>query len=293
LIIICVYNAIGNEQILESVGWKSNLNFSTPFNLLIALGSSLGLLALIKSIAVRYKFIQAKSNSVELFFITLLLAAPSIFCLPLNTFAALFSGLMLFILLRIHNQQSVVGLIFTASILASISSIVSIYYAAFFILVPVTVLLLRSFKLKNFIILIVGFLLPYFYYLGIAYLFNYQVIADDFQLLKIKELTIGLTINFSLLLTISVISLLSMFYTLFKIQKLIVRQRNQIIIISLYLVISVALALLFDPILVLLPVAIAVSFFFGMFYQKLKRKWIMDSILILIWILSIWNNYIV
>ena len=292
LLLLCIFYGYSAEPKTETVGWYNwSSNWPQLLKLIISLASSLSLLLLLKSIASTYRFIQSKTVALEFFYWLFLIALPSSLMLPMNAVASLFSGLMLYVLLQIHNQNSVIGLVFLASLLASVASMISIYFVAFYILVIITVLLLRSFNLKNVIVLILGFILPYFYYFGIAYLLNYQIQVKGYQFLQIRDLNLNFDLQTLTLSTIALISVFSIFYALFKIQKLIVRQRNQIVVISLYLLVSIIIAILFTPAIMIIPIASAASFFFNLYYQGLNRKWIVDSVILSIWLMAIWNNY--
>ena len=146
----------------------------------------------------------------------------------------------------------------------------------------------RSFNFREYLIVIVGLLLPFFYSYSMSYLLGQSLNKIDFGSISFSfhtAETINLTaIGILMLILLSIWATMKAFASR---SKLIVRQRNQMSVILSFILIPTLLSFFF-PINLLLPfIAAPLSLLFLIFYQNYSMKWILDVFLLLLFSISI------
>lgn len=201
--------------------------------------------------------------------------------------AALLALVSLSITLRIHNQNSVLGLLLLSSFLLGVATV--FFYPSVLLLLTVllTVAFFRPFEIRNYLVILVGFTLTAFYVLCFSFLFNWdlQLIKPDFSKwtsIALAEMSTVAVFIFSL------ITLMSSFVMFSKRSKFIVRQRNQLVVISIYILIQIALSLTFRSEAFWISLAPLFSLIILYYYKSLSRKWIFDMLLLLFVFLLTW-----
>lgn len=200
-------------------------------------------------------------------------------------------------LLEIHSQKSVFKLIFKSSILASMASLIFFPSSLFLLIIFGSIIIFRTFDVKNFIVALIAWSLPYYYLFGLDYLldFNLQIpfpsiFDDSFFKPTIKPLNPG-ALQFIIYGGLGIIAALAMFSSFATKQKLIVRKRNQISIIFYATLLFTLLSFTNG-----LNHVFGISFFLGsiligLYYHSLKKKWLIESFLILLLLLSILSHF--
>lgn len=197
-------------------------------------------LILVKRISSELSFIKESTHLPPLLYFSL--------CLWLITpyfSTELFSGLFILLgwqyLLRIYNQQNVLNLSFNAGLLLSIAVVFFKYNIVLLLLPFSSLLILRTPKFKEFLMAIIGIIIPFIYLTAVLFITDSFKLIDDFFSYQ-KQLNSNIkSLGFLLFLLISVInSLLIYRYH----SKDTIRKQN----ISLVLYISIGLAILFATI---------------------------------------------
>ncbi len=205
----------------------------------------------------------------------------------LDLTAALLTLISLSITLRIHNQNSVLGLLFVSSFLLGVATI--FFYPSVLLLLTVllTVAFFRPFELRNYVVILVGLTLTAFYILCFAFLFNWdlQLIEPDFSKWGSIVLAEAGTIT---VIIFSLVTLVASFTMFSKRSKFIVRQRNQLVVIFIYILIQITLSLIFCSEALWISLVPLFSLFILHYYKSLRRKWIFDVLLMLFVFLLIW-----
>ncbi|MEQ8910383.1 MAG: hypothetical protein RIC95_14395 [Vicingaceae bacterium] len=186
-------------------------------------------------------------------------------------------------LLKIHQQASVAMPLFLSGLCFGGASLVAFQLLLFTFIPFIALSFFRPFKLKEHLILLVALSLPWYYFVGISYLFDQSVVWPNWQISLPPFQTLSTTWFHTASAAIaSIIALLSVFSALGVQSKLVVRSRNQLNVIFTFLGLSLLQAFLFwsNPLSLLLLTA-AFSFFYPWFLQSAKRPWLVQlSILI-------------
>lgn len=193
----------------------------------------------------------------------------------------------LYRLLNTYREEQVLGQIFAATFWLSVSSFITISSIISFPLFFVSLLILRPFHWRDWVIALLGFFAPVFMYECLAYLsnFNQWYLADAiglyFQSMKIPALSeyyLPLVISLLVLLIISIFhSVLNGFGNTVK------KQRSKSILLwFLFFSLFGAFSGGANTGSILLTYAFPLSFFIGDFLFSLKQKKITNTILTLL-----------
>lgn len=204
-----------------------------------------------------------------------------------TTTAIMLSVLALSFILRIHNQSSILGILLLTSLLIGTATI--LFYPAIILYATVllTIAFFRPFEVRNYIVVTVGLLLTGFYLFCFIYLFGWSFQFSNIEVFNFGAIQVFETgfIPLILFLLFSLLGAMKMFSDR---SKFIVRQRNQLIVISIYILSQFALMLLLgitEFFITLVPIA---SIFLVYYYKMSGRRWIIDIISLLFIVSLFW-----
>lgn len=204
--------------------------------------------------------------------------------LHITIFISLLLNLIaLSVLMSVHNQPSVRTEIFTASSLVAIAAILFYPSFLFSLLVFSAIAILRPFQLKNYVLFIVSFCLPFLYLLAFAYLFNFNVNIQPIQLDLLDFHAPVFSIAYLPALLVGVVALVSSFKLYVSRSKFVVRQRNQLNLLYIFIFLLLFIALKTGLSNLLLFILLPFALFFNYLHKKLSRKWIPEVLLLLIY----------
>lgn len=234
----------------------------------------------------KHRFVEFDSTPFWFFVTVGFLLAPLDIMYVNVAFAMLLNVLGLSVLLRIYHQPVVGSLIFASASLISIASILFYPSIIFVLLVIATLITFRPFNLKDYLLMIVGFLLPLFYLFGIEYLTNNNWVS---AMVAIPTTDVWFQ-SFNQLSVLFPCFLPLFVFSLFKVisyqSKFIVRQRNQLIILFLFIALSFIVSRIVGIENVLFFLLLPVGLFYNYWYQFVNRKWILDTVLLVFTVAS-------
>ena len=250
------------------------------------------IMVLISKINSLHRFSEKSTFIIGLFFFFVFSSYPEAVFNLNNVLSTLFIILSLMIMLNIYNQPSVKGLVFLSSLLISFASILFFPACLFLAILYITIGIFRPFDLRNIIMVMIAFLIPYLYLFGIGYLFDFNVSIPFITALEVFEST-GL--NHSSVWGSAIIPLIGntviLIYAILKSfslkQFLVVRQRNQLSIILYSFLLAILFLILYgieNSIALLMATG---SLFVLLLYNSVKYKWLIDVLFLVLFSISI------
>jgi len=188
---------------------------------------------------------------------------------------------LLFALAKIfslYKKEQVTGIMFDAAFLVSIASLFFFPYVAFYIFILASISLLRPFSLREYLISIIGLILPY-YFAGV-YFFWIGRLPEFFQMVAISDIRFNTEVlERSLrILIIGIPVIIVMGWTALYIQanlfRMVVQVRNYLIVFVWFFVSGILSLLIqfqgdiFHFIWLVVPGGISFAFFFTEFRRK-------------------------
>ena len=232
----------------------------------------------------KYRLVEHEQSPFFLYFFTGLLVFP-FGVLDYTVFTALTLCLVtLRVLLSIHNQASVMIEIFLATTLVAIASI--LFYPAFFFLLLIisAVAILRPFRFKNYVLILVSFCLPFLYLSAFNFIFELELQTNGIQF-SLVDLSVVLNrANYIPFIIVCVIALLSFIRLFTSRSKFIVRQRNQLAIIYIFTILLLIISFFSGLSSLLVFILLPFSLFFNYFHKNFSRKWIPELLLLVLYI---------
>jgi hypothetical protein len=235
----------------------------------------------------KYKFVEGVELPILFFTIVGFSTIQFVEINLLTTVSFLFLLLSLRVILKVHNQKSIKGILFSTGFLLGIGCL--FYAPIIFGALPIllTIAIFRPFKLKNYLLLIVGLAIPFIYFLSFSYLLEIPIKLSFISSEDLVPQNIFIIQNIPLTLYI-IIGLLSILFLSSARSKYIVRQRNQLLILASYL----ALLVLYSFVLSMGQLVFfsfpILAWCIAFMYKKIKKKWILELIACGLIIFSIW-----
>ncbi len=239
------------------------------------------------------RFIDKDPFPLGVFIFVGLTSMPSVLLFPEIQFSALLIVFVLYLLMLIYNNNNISGILFGSSILVGLSALFFYPFAIYLILIFVGFYIFKPFDIRSFMFVILGPTLLYLYLFSAAFIFNWDLFLEQkiewFQMIYFNQL---FSLKYLGITSLFIIGGLSLARAYNYRQKLIVRQRNQLLVVFTFLVLSVTLALFFDIHKTLFLILLPLGFFFLFLYHNLKRKWILDGILLIILFYNTWQSFL-
>lgn len=189
--------------------------------------------------------------------------------------------------LNIYNQKDIRGLIFFIGLVLGLGCLFFFPVLLGLIVVLLTTTIFRPFSLKNLILLLIGVVLPFTYYSTFSYLLDLNVelpvvkgdLVDKGVLLEISKLPAVLFI---------ILSGGALAYLLMSRSKFVVRQRNQFIVLTTYVIIMALFTyyIKFEQLVFFLFPLNAI--FIAYLHKKMNKKWVLELFCLLLFGYSIW-----
>lgn len=192
--------------------------------------------------------------------------------------------LMLNITLAIYNQPNVTQLVFSASVVLGITSILFYPFILFWITLLIAISIFRTFELREYLMAIIGLALPLFYLFSLYYLLD---IKEEIPPLKIGLPEFRYSLSYLGIALFTVMASIAWIRVILLQAKMVVRQQNQMIIFSAFMVIACIISLFLNPSSSIVLLLAPLSLCFHIFYQNLRKKWVAESFLLLLSTISI------
>lgn len=195
---------------------------------------------------------------------------------------------MLWFAMKIYNQNNVMSLVFWCATFVGLASIIYLPSILMILVLFLTIAVFRSFNIREYLIAMVGVLLPFLYSYAIAYLMGNNLGALQpstglFSFVKLGDISLHLIGVYGIILLL----IWAVFTGLASRSKLIVRQRNQLWMILAFVFVG-SLNLFLFPALYTIPfIAAPLALLFHISYQNFRMKWIIDILLLVLFSISL------
>lgn len=207
-----------------------------------------------------------------------------------DSFAVLLSLISLSLVLQIHNQKSVLGLLFLSSLILSIASIL-FYPSLFIFLIPVlTMAFFRPFEVRDYAVVLVGILLVLFYLFCFSYLLDVSIAVPNINFSNIESM-ISFTNTLIPLVLFCLFSLIGALKLYFDRTKFVVRQRNQLLAIAVYVILQLVLFLTLRNAVFWISIVPILSIFLSYYHKTYGRKWLLDIVSLLFIVVLVWLKF--
>lgn len=286
-IILYIFSALYNEIFIIQEINTGVFRFKNPelFNypiIAVSLGSAIIAFCGIywASLSKKHKLFEGKKSTLLLLFLVGLGLWPNMLIQLDLLLATAIILMQVGFFLTIYNQKNINKIVFNGALYLGLATLIYLPTIYFFIVFIVGVSIIRPFKLKTYLIALLGLILPMLYTYSKAYVFDYNLttMSENIDtLFSYNSYWQGL--NYWKLSFI-VLFLIGFFFNLVRKAKLTVHVSNQISYLSFLFV--VAFILLFmrgDRVLAVL--LIPASLFVGNFYYYFNKKWILEIGLLL------------
>ena len=273
-------------------------SFETPaiIPVSISIFIIIGIFFLVQRINHLHRFSEKSPFVLMFLFLCFISGFWQILMYPNGLIVALLSILAFLPMLNIYNQPSVGSLIFLSSILISLASILFLPSCLLLVTLFISIGIFRPFDLKNIIMVLVAYSLPFFYFFGIAYIFDFHVSLPLENIFHPSE-----KLNNSYLddwtrsipvIGYALIMLLAFFSYFFSKQQLIVRQRNQLNVLFYANLIFTFFTLFYGVEYGFVSLLSSSSFFILLLYNNSKNKWLIESSLTVLFLVSIAHHFL-
>ncbi|MBL4667717.1 MAG: hypothetical protein JKY30_00435 [Flavobacteriales bacterium] len=181
----------------------------------------------------------------------------------------------------VYNKDNAFGLSFNVGFVLSIASLIYFPSIVLFPLFWFVLLYLKSPNWRDFIISILGFLVPVIFYISYYFInsnlemliglkYNYQIFSTDFTNDKSQ-------IGFIFFYVVFVLGVMAVANTIKTISTQIVSVRKNILILAgLAFLLIITWCLTADAIAVYILITIPIAVFFAIFFNNIKRKWLAE-----------------
>ena len=276
-VIFDFYNKMGLPSRTSLSGFIKNLDVNPLVNMVLntAIFIITGLVTIY--FGRKFKLIERNKDYALVFFLFSFLYHNVLLSSITILIPCLLMVLVFGLFLQIYNQSSVQKILFYASVLIAISTFFDIILSLSMPLLLVGNFIIRPFSIKDFLICLLAFVLPFLYYSAWLFVTDQpQFVLDSIEF-NFQELSIG---NWVFVAVLGFIILQSFVAR----SKMIAQQRNQMSFMVLIALVSLALGLFYNQDFLFLAV-VPSACFASNFYNALGKKWIVDSIVLLLFVL--------
>jgi hypothetical protein len=276
-----VFRIPENTNLLSHITYTGLATFTGNQNFVYHILSTLLIFfqALYFNYLINYYRILSRSSYLPAF--SFILVSSLFIEFTLLTSALIANTFLLFAAARIfawYKKDKVTGAIFDTSFLISVASLFFFPYAVFFIFVLTSLMVLRPFSLREYMIAVIGLLLPY-YFLGV-YFFWVNQLPEFLNTLAISELRFNAEVmeRSIRILTLGIPVVAVMAWTGLYIQanffRMVVQVRNYLVVFVWFFVAGILSLLiqfkgeLFHFIWLTIPAGLAFAIFFAEFRRK-------------------------
>ena len=275
----------GNYALLDIASIKNNYWLNAIFIILVFIAAYV-----VFRINKVQRFVEGNSLPFILFASLGLSSSIATSIYIVDSFAVLLSLISLSLVLQIHNQKSVLGLLFLSSLILSIASIL-FYPSLFIFLIPVlTMAFFRPFEVRDYAVVLVGILLVLFYLFCFSYLLDVSIAVPNINFSNIESM-ISFTNTLIPLVLFCLFSLIGALKLYFDRTKFVVRQRNQLLVLAVYVILQLVLFLTFRDAVFWISIVPILSIFLSYFYKTYGRKWLLDIVSLLFIVVLAWLKF--
>lgn len=213
--------------------------------------------------------------------------------------ALLFVMLSLSKIAKTYRQDSALSNVFDASFLLSVASLFYFPITLLYPIVWVSLIVIRPFVWREWIVSLIGFVMPYVFTLTFYYWFNRVnffvfdkiIFPASFNIYDVKEDSIWYLLA---CLFILVIGIWGMFHTIFKSVFNTTFARNMSVIMVWFLLLSAGIFFISPQANIIYTICtfIPFTYYLSATFIDLKKKWIAESLLFLFITLAFCNLYI-
>jgi hypothetical protein len=239
----------------------------------------------LNSIINSHKVLKSNTFLVALFYVLINGSAFVLFSLNLILIVNTFILLMLHQLFLLYNASQANGTLFNLGLFVGVASVL---YHPLIVLFPLTIFCIayiRTPKGKDFLILIIGFLVPFFYWVTYLYLTNHLVTTiDNYFLYHRDAVDKGIAFNNYFLYVLGILTLAAFFNLITTLGRKVVKTRKLLITVLLLIIVS-ATTFLFKSqdfratyLLLSVPIAILLAHFF----LDMKRKMLAELMFVVL-----------
>jgi hypothetical protein len=241
------------------------------------------------------KLVKNNTHLVALFFVLLNGLSPALLAFNSIVIANTFVLIMFHQLSKTYNIQQPFSVSFNTGFLIALATLFYFPFIVLFIFTWVVFAYAGIPKWRNFIISIIGFLVPFIFY-G-AYLFLTDSYKNMNETLGLNAVIFGegfiqkhLPILYYTLLGIS---LLSFFHLLLNVQKDVIKIRKfkMVFLMMLFFILLFTLINGADYVAVYVVMIIPLSMFFANYFNEIKRSWLAELLLILLLTAATINHF--
>lgn len=232
------------------------------------------------------KLIKVNSYLVAFFYVLLNGANYYLFSFNAVVFSNTFLLLGLYQLFKLYNLTSATSILFNAGLLFGLSVIIYPPYIILFILVWIGLSYLRTPKLNDYIVALVGLLIPFIYWV------SYQFIQDEITIVTLNVFfaehllkpDIDLVSNNYFFYLLAFFILLALFNTIGFLNRSVVKIRKLLVIVLLLAAISFLILLLNNNDLMGLYLLLIIPFsvLLANFVSNIKKSWQGELMIILL-----------
>lgn len=276
-VIFDFYNKMGLPSRISLSGFIKNIDVNPLVNM--ALSSAIFIIIGLVTIYFgrKFKLIERNKDYALVFFLFSFLYYNVLLSSITILIPCLLMVLVFGLFLQIYNQSSVQKILFYASVLISISTFFDIIFSLYLLLLLAGNFIIRPLSIKDFLVCLLAFVLPFLYYSTWLFVTDQpQFVLDSIEF-NFQELSIGNWVFVAILGFIILQSFVAR-------SKMIAQQRNQMSFMVLIALVSLALGLFYNQDFLFLAV-VPSAYFASNFYNALEKKWIVDSIMLLLFVL--------
>lgn len=222
-----------------------------------------------------FKLIQRNRQTTFLFLLIFMV------CLAVQNFtmnhilAALLIQLWFYFFLRIYNQANIQKLMFYSSIAIALAVFLNLQNTLYLFVLWIGVSIVRSFNLRDLLVSLIAFTLPFIYYYAALFLTDSTIPALTMQWQP------KISLDYSVYeIAFLVFMFVSLFHSWTCRNKMIVHQRNQMSFMVSVFLLSFLLSVCYNKQFMLF-MALPAAYFVSNMYDSIAKKWILDLIAVL------------
>mgnify|MGYP003654081629 CR=1 FL=1 len=231
------------------------------------------------------KVLKSTTFLVALFYVLIYGSAFGLFSLNLILIVNTFVLLVLHQLFMLYNSTQVNATLFNLGFFVGIASVLYNPLLILFPLVIFSIAYIRTPKGKDFLILIIGFLIPFIYWVSYLYLTNQLIpIIDNYLLFHYAVVDKGIFANSYFLYLLGLFSIIAIFNMLAMLGRKVVKTRKLLIIVLLLLLVSLATYFyrMQDFRVTYLILGVPIAIILAHFFLNMKRKMLAELIFVML-----------
>jgi hypothetical protein len=282
-------------QPINSIGvvqsFVKNINESEGLSTGIALLLHLLVAALVNILCNRYSLVEKKYYVVAFSYLLITIGSMEGYLLSTNVLSNLLVAVMMFRLFQLPSTSRPKSAIFDASFLVGLMSIVAPANVFILSIVWGGIMMFRTLDIREWMISVLGFMLPILYLIVALYLFDSLYLIEQWQLqvqvIKIMDAKYIILLGVALLFVPSLIVYIGSYN-----HKTAVTRKMLNLVLFLFVVEGVSSIAFNNGAYVILSVLVPVSIVIGTFVEQVKKVIIAESLVILFIVVAGYYYYL-